>query len=436
MLEAIRASANDEAATSQPEEKYDVYVAEPPRLEEGIEKHIVSVFVADESGIINRVAGVFARRGMNIESLAVGLNVDKALFTIVVNGTASAVSNMVKQLSKLVKVRYVEDVTDEPRLDLELALFKMRVAHGSQRSELLELVTIFGGKVVDVGSGAITVALSGDPGKLYAFEASARNFNLVELARTGRITLRKSDAGLDLGGPMSYSPGRSAAVANRAPEAAAYGALASQDGADVYMVDKNQANGVWNVHNVLEPVYDPQAVGFQPYTLLIEVNDYPGVLNEVTGVLARRGYNIQSLAVGNSETRGRSRITTVVPGQYQSISNLIKQLEKMVVVHQVVDLTSVPHVQRELMLIKVRCTPAQRSEIKDIVDIFECKVAHLSPQAITIEVIGKEAKMQAIQRVLEPYGILEVARTGRVALMRESKVDSALLQTSNLGSYV
>lgn len=101
---------------SAQQEGYDVYVYEPTPLEQGVEKHTISVFVADEAGIINRVAGVFARRGANIESLAVGLNTDKALFTIVVTGQASTVANLVKQLSKLVKVRYVEDITYHERV--------------------------------------------------------------------------------------------------------------------------------------------------------------------------------------------------------------------------------------------------------------------------------------------------------------------------------
>ena len=93
-------------------EGYDVYIYEPERLEEGVRKHTLSVFVADESGLINRVAGVFARRGANIESLAVGLTVDTALFTIVATGTDATISNLSKQLGKLVNVRYVEDITD------------------------------------------------------------------------------------------------------------------------------------------------------------------------------------------------------------------------------------------------------------------------------------------------------------------------------------
>lgn len=98
------------------EEAYDVYVSEPEPLEAGQEKHVVSVFVADEAGLINRVAGVFARRGANIDSLAVGLSRDRALFTIVMTGTPQTVANLCKQLSKLVKVRYVEDITHSQRV--------------------------------------------------------------------------------------------------------------------------------------------------------------------------------------------------------------------------------------------------------------------------------------------------------------------------------
>lgn len=90
--------------------------------------------------------------------------------------------------------------------DRELALFKLGVPTGTQRSAALELAAIFSGKVVDVGADAVTIAVSGDPGKLYAFESAAREFNLLQLSRTGRISLRKSDAGLDMGG-MTYGPG-------------------------------------------------------------------------------------------------------------------------------------------------------------------------------------------------------------------------------------
>lgn len=127
------------------------------------------------------------------------------------------------------------------------------------------------------------------------------------------------------------------------------------DGADVYIRDTTPKTGPWTVQNVLSPVFDANTPkGFQAHTVLVEVEDNPGVLNEVTGVIARRGYNIQSLAVGTSETPGFSRITTVLPGQRGGVSKLIKQLEKLVVVQQVQDLTDVPHVARELMLVKVR----------------------------------------------------------------------------------
>jgi acetolactate synthase I/III small subunit len=117
---------------------------------------------------------------------------------------------------------------------------------------------------------------------------------------------------------------------------------------------------------VLDPVFDSHArEGFKAHTLLIEVEDNPGVLNEVTGVIARRGYNIQSLAVGNSERQGYSRITTVLPGQKGNINKLIKQIEKLVVVQEIKHLTEVPHVHRELMLAKVRQRLSHASAVRN-----------------------------------------------------------------------
>lgn len=109
------------AVRASQRETYDVYVNSGEQLDEGVKKHILSVFVADESGMINRVAGVFARRGANIESLAVGLCEDKALFTIVATGTDSVISNLSKQVAKLVNVRYVEDITDIEHIGVSFA---------------------------------------------------------------------------------------------------------------------------------------------------------------------------------------------------------------------------------------------------------------------------------------------------------------------------
>ena len=131
-----------------------MYAAEP--LDSGTAKHVLSAFVADEAGIINRVAGVFARRGANIESLAVGLNLDKALFTIVVTGSDAVVANLVKQTAKLVKVRYVEDISRAPRVERELVLVKVAAPPGPARAQVLQLADVFRARAVDVGPASVT----------------------------------------------------------------------------------------------------------------------------------------------------------------------------------------------------------------------------------------------------------------------------------------
>lgn len=407
-----------------------MYVYEPEPLEQGVKKHIISVFVADEAGIINRVAGVFARRGANIESLAVGLNVDKALFTIVVAGQRSTAANLVKQLSKLVKVRYVEDLTDDQRIARELVLVKISCPPGPARTEVMQLSEIFRSHVVDVSERCLTLAVTGDAGKTLAFQKVMSKFGIVEVARTGMIALKRGEALLE--DAIVEAPGDTArSIKRRQSFRLSQKAVSSGEKADVYAVDED-FQGVWKVSNVLDASYlgDREGEGgtqFEAHTLNIEVQDIPGVLNQVTGVFARRGYNVQSLAVGTSEVEGMSRICMVVPGSESGIGNLIRQLNKLVFVQKVTNLTGQPVVSRELMLVKVRCLPGQRAEVQGLANIFHGTITDVSLTTTTIEVTGKEDKMQALQRLLEPYGILEVARTGRVALGRDSGVDTQFL---------
>lgn len=144
-------------------------------------------------------------------------------------------------------------------------------------------------------------------------------------------------------------------------------------------------------------------------------------------VFARRAYNVQSLAVGPAESPGDSRITTVVPGTTAGIRTLIKHVKKLVNVKDCEDITTRPYVARELMLVKVRCAPAQRGELRDLAQIFRASIIDVGPTTVTLEAQGREDKMRAVADLLEPYGVLETARTGRVALSRESGVDSQYL---------
>ncbi|KAH1047296.1 hypothetical protein J1N35_038080 [Gossypium stocksii] len=401
-----------------------------------VRRHTISVFVGDESGMINRIAGVFARRGYNIESLAVGLNKDKALFTIVVSGTERVLQQVIEQLQKLVNVWKVEDLSNEPLVERELMLIKVK-ADPQFRAEVMWLVDIFRAKIVDISENLLSIEVTGDPGKMVAVQTNLRKFGLKEIARTGKIALRREKMGASAPfwrfSAASYPDLQEKVPANGLDGARARSVSNEADvsgGGDVYPVEDGFA-----INHVLDAHWgfiDDCTSGLQSHTLSMIVNDSPGVLNNVTGVFARRGYNIQSLAVGHAETEGLSRITTVIPGTDESISKLVRQLYKLGDLHEVQDLTHLPFAERELMLIKIAVNAAARQDVLDIANIFRANAVDVSGHTITLELTGDLDKLVALQRLLEPYGICEVARTGRVALVRESGVDTKYLRGYSL----
>lgn len=165
------------------------------------------------------------------------------------------------------------------------------------------------------------------------------------------------------------------------------------------------------------------------HTLSVLVEDEAGVLSRISGLFARRGFNIESLAVGAAEQGGMSRITMVVPGDQRIIEQLTKQLYKLVNVLKVQDITEIPCVERELMLLKVNATSSSRSEIVELAQIFRARVVDVAEDSLTLEVVGDPGKMVAIVQVLEKFGLKEIARTGKIALTRESGVNTELLKS-------
>ncbi|CAL5363048.1 unnamed protein product [Camellia sinensis] len=506
-----------------------------------VKRHTISVFVGDESGIINRIAGVFARRGYNIESLAVGLNKDKALFTIVVCGTEKVLQQVVEQLNKLVNVIQVEDLSKEPHVERELMLIKLN-ADPSTRAEIMWLVDIFRAKIVDISEHSLTVealcgltagaigasvgspadlalirmqadatlplaqrrnymnafhalyrivadegvlalwkgagptvvramalnmgmlasydqsveffkdsvgfgeaatilgasSVTGDPGKMAAVQRNLSKFGIKELARTGKIALKREKMGETAPfwrfSATSYPDLETAAPAGallRNPSRPLNGnSSTSSRGGDVYPVepdDEISMNQILDAHWGVLYDEDASSSGLQSHTLSMLVNNSPGVLNIITGVISRRGYNIQSLTVGPAEKEGLSRITTVVPGTDESIGKLVRQFYKLVDLHEVSDITHLPFAERELMLIKVAVNAAARRDVLDTASIFRGKAVDVSDHTITLELwllLGASAsgkvhavltwkltgdfnKMLALQNLLEPYGICE-----------------------------
>ena len=151
------------------------------------------------------------------------------------------------------------------------------------------------------------------------------------------------------------------------------------------------------------------------------VQNQPGVLAHISGMLASRGFNIDSLAVGETEQPDLSRMTFVVHGDDAEMEQVRKQLDKIVTVVKVHDISSEDYVERDLMLLKVTASPAQRMEITLLVEMFRGRVVDISTETFMIEISGQERKIEAFIELIRPYGIVELARTGRIALVRGTR---------------
>src|SRR5690625_825536 len=154
------------------------------------------------------------------------------------------------------------------------------------------------------------------------------------------------------------------------------------------------------------------------HTISILVNDQPGVLQRVAGLFGRRGYNIDSITVGESEEQGLSRMVIVTTGDKQTVEQISKQLYKLIDVIKVVDLSENPMVDRELALLKVSADAEKRAEILSVVETFRAAVVDIGSTTMIVQVVGDSTKVDAMTELLRPYGIKEISRTGVTAMTR------------------
>ncbi|MEY4479587.1 MAG: hypothetical protein RLZZ267_265 [Bacillota bacterium] len=157
------------------------------------------------------------------------------------------------------------------------------------------------------------------------------------------------------------------------------------------------------------------------HTISVLVNNQPGVLQRVAGLFGRRGFNIESITVGESEESGLARMIIVTTGDDKTVEQVSKQLYKLIDVIKVNDISANPSVSRELALIKVNAEPSQRSEISTLVDTFRASIVDFGPTSVMVQVIGDTEKIDAFIDLMRPYTIRELARTGVTALVRGSK---------------
>jgi acetolactate synthase-1/3 small subunit len=154
------------------------------------------------------------------------------------------------------------------------------------------------------------------------------------------------------------------------------------------------------------------------HTLVAIVQDKPGVLNRVVSLFRRRGFNIDSIAVGHSEVPHLSRVTIIVNGTTATVEQVRKQMDKLIDVVKIFDITGEKSNSRELALVKVKATSTTRSDIIEIADIFRANIVDVASESLTIEVTGDEDKIESMLKLLHGFGIKEIARTGRVAMVR------------------
>ncbi|QTH44381.1 acetolactate synthase small subunit [Cohnella sp. LGH] len=157
------------------------------------------------------------------------------------------------------------------------------------------------------------------------------------------------------------------------------------------------------------------------FTIAILVNDQPGVLQRVSGLFGRRGYNIESITVGASEEPGLSRMVVVTTGDDHTLEQIQKQLYKLIDVIKVIDVSGNPMVGRELALIKISAEPSMRPEVLGIVETFRAAVVDIGPSTLIVQVVGDSEKIDAMIELLKPYGIRELSRTGVTAMNRGAR---------------
>ena len=157
------------------------------------------------------------------------------------------------------------------------------------------------------------------------------------------------------------------------------------------------------------------------HILSVLVENKPGVLSRVTGLISRRGFNIESLSVGPTEDPTMSRVTAIVMADDVAYEQITKQLHKLISVHKITDLTNDAAIERELVLFKVNAQPDRRNEIIEIANVFRAKIVDVGRSSLTIEATGDESKLKGMEDLFRAYGIKEITRTGKIAMSRNSK---------------